>query len=383
MTKGIDPLLRFRVGSHDKVLAFAAQSPRLADLARTHPLLFIALATDYGYEGTRHAAINAALAGRRLRDVCELKAIPHCLRSIPMEICPVPLPPAHWSRDASQTLAQFMPDDPISLGNWVHSIFFVNGAADEAFATWLANRHELFSDTFFDHRRLLPIVLHYWFGQNREYELHRLMPGRWTVRAGLKRVLIATRSWLYRIACRSYLPERVVGNQEVPVTIGPFQAFELTNYRALLAEQQAMDNCLDRYARRIASGSFAIFSLRTPAGDRVANFEVGLREPDGPMVIEIKGRSNATVTADVFEPVLQWVSRAPQLLRRPVEPMQRMIDADEVFADLIKPYVLSHQFAIGHLAPLTLRGLEDDLEVLSKRIGITGWPVRYEGTYLI
>ena len=383
MTWGHDYLARFRCGSYDHILAFATQSPRIADLARTHPILFVALATDYGYPPTRAAAINAALAGRRLRDVCNLANIPLCLRSVPIGLCPVPLPPAYWSAGASPVLAQFIPDDPIALSNWVHAIFFANGAADEPFAMWLAVHHELFVETFLDHRRLLPIALYFWFAGHPEHELHRFVPARWSARAGTRRLMNATRAWLYRICCRAYLPaSESVERQTLPVAIGPFLAIELTDCLSLLAEQQAMDNCLDRYARRIASGSFAIFSLRTHTGERVANFEVAIHVPDGPLVTEIKGPSNADVPAEIYDPVIRWVASASEILHRPVEPMKRMIDAEEAFADLIAPYVMSHQKALAHCEPITLRSLEEDLVVLSKRLGMDGWPVRYERTPL-
>lgn len=383
MTSHIDHLARFHCASDRRVLAFAAQSPRIADLATTHPVLFIALATDYGDAGRRSAAINAALAGRRLRVVCDLAAIPYCLRSVPIELCPVPLPPAQWSVDASPVLAQFIPDDPTTLANWVHGIFFANGAAGDAFALWLAGRHELFPPSSIDHRRLLPIAVYFWFAHHPEHELHSLIPARWSMRAGSRRLLHATRAWLYRICCRVYLPgSDGCQNQGVPFPIGSFRAIELTDFRALLAEQQVMDNCLDRYGRRIASGTHAIFSLRTPAGVRVANFEVAIQAPDGPLVTEIRGRSNAEVPPDISEAVLRWVATSPHILRgRPVDQRAGQMDPDDVFAELIAPYVETHKDTLASCGPLTLYRLESDLSALAKRLGMESWPVRFERTH--
>lgn len=382
MTTDIDPLLRFRCGTHEEVIGFAAQSRRIADLARTHPILFVALATGFGDPERRAAAITAALAGRRLRVVCDLAAIPYCLRSVPIELCPAPLPPAHWSADASPILAQFIPDDPMTLCNWVPGIFFANGAAGEAFSLWLAMRHELFPHRSLDHRRLLPIALYSWFAQHPEHELHSLIPARWSMRSGSRRVLNAVRAWLYRICCRIYLPGSQGSKREaVPFPIDKFRAFELTDFRALLAEQQVMDNCLDRYGRRIGSGTHAVFSLRTHAGVRVANFEVAIQAPDGPLVTEIRGRSNGEVSSDINDAVLRWVAASSHILRRPpVEQREGQIDPEDIFAKLIAPYVEAHQEALAAYGPVTLHGLERHVSVLAERLGVESWPVRFERT---
>ncbi|RTL71923.1 MAG: hypothetical protein EKK41_07345 [Hyphomicrobiales bacterium] len=155
----------------------------------------------------------------------------------------------------------------------------------------------------------------------------------------------------------------------------------MTDFRSLLAEQQAMDNCLDRYGRRIASGTHAIFSLRTHSGVRVANFEVGMHGPDGPLVTEIKRRSNLPVPAEIYDPVLRWVAELPQTLRQSaIEKSQKKIDADEVFAELIAPYVATHQEIVAQYGAITLHSLEQDLSKLAPRLGINSWPVRFERT---
>lgn len=382
MTTIIDQFRTIHCPSRKGIAALAAQSPRLGDLAQSHPVLFVALATGYGDPVRRAAAIEAALAGRRLRTVCDLAAIPYCLRSVPRDLCPVPLPHADWSSDASPVLAQFIPDDPLTLCNWVPAIFFANGAAGEAFAMWLAIRHELFTREFRSTRQLLPIALYAWFAQHPEHELHGFLPARWSARGGSRRLLNATRAWLYRIGCRIYLPgSDAQEHQAVPFTIGPFQAIELSDYRALLAEQQAMDNCLDRYGRRIASGSHAVFSLRTQTGEPVANFEVAIHAPNGPLISEIRGRSNVDLAPEIIQPVLRWVAASSDFLRRrAVDAGGHGREADDIFAELIAPYVTTHQEALASFGPVTLQSLESDLSELAKRLGMTNWPVRYERT---
>lgn len=382
MTGIIDQFRCIHVPSRNGMLALAAQSSRLAELAQSHPLLFVALATGYGDPARRAAAIEAALAGRRLRLVCDLAGIPFCLRSVPRNLCSVPLPFAQWGPDASPVLAQFIPEDPLTLCNWVPAIFFANGAAGEAFALWLAVRHELFTRDFCSTRQLLPLALYAWFAQHPEHELHDFLPTRWSARAGSRRLLNATRAWLYRICCRVYLPG-LDGPQSAAqaFTVGPFQAIELTDFRMLLAEQQAMDNCLDRFGRRIASGTHAVFSLRTQAGERLANFEVGIHAPNGPLVTEIRGRSNAELSPDICNPVFHWVSSSTEFIRRRcADESTRLKDADDIFTKLLAPYVEAHQEALANFAPITLHGLETDLTALGTRVGISSWPVRFERT---
>ncbi len=366
----------------DGIAAAAAASPRLADLAQTHPLLFIALATGFGDPAKRTAAIEAAVAGRRLRKVCDLAGIPYCLRAVPRELCPIPLPHAEWSSDASPVLAQFVPDDLTTLSNWVHGIFFVNGTGSEHFALWLANRHELFSRSLLDHRHLLPLAMMSWFVRHPSHELSDLIPRLWSPRAGSRRLLNTTRAWLFRVRCRVYLPGPATPDGDVaPIEIGPYRAIELADYRSVLDEQQAMDNCLDRYGPRIASGAFAIFSLRTQAGERIANFEVGLQAREGPVVTEIQGRANAELPPIICDRIMQWVASAPPILRRAaVATSSYPANAEALFAELVSPYVESHRQELAEYGPVTLSGLEHDISELGKRLGIRNWPVRYERT---
>jgi hypothetical protein len=378
----IDHLARYRGEAGKLMIAFAAQSPRLADLARTHPVLFVGLASRYGDGIRRVAAIKAALDGRRLRAVSDLAGIPFSLRVVPIELCPIPLPPARWSACASPALSRFMPREPMMLSNWMHGVFFVNGAAGEKFALGLAARHELFRGTFLDHRRLLPLALLSWFAECPEQELSSLIPQHWSMRSGSRRLLAVTRAWLYRICCRIYLPgahgDQLHSEQHA---IGSYQAVELRDFRALLAEQQLMDNCLDRYGRRIAWGAHALFSLRTQTGVRIANFEVAIHAPSGPLVTEIRGRSNTRVSSDIEHAVRQWVNASSHILRRPVvEQLALARDPDETFAALIEPYVQTHKEALASCGPITLHSLERDLSELAARLGIKSWPVRFERT---
>lgn len=370
---------RFHPDVQECLAAFAAQSSRIADLASTHPLLFIALATSYGTPRRRGAVIKAVLEGRRLRAVCEIGKIPFCLREVPPELCPVQLTPADWSGDASPVLAQLIPEDPDTLRNWVPAIFFANGAVSEPFALWLAKTHDVFAGPPLDHRRLLPIALYWWYARHPQHELSKLVPGRWLAGAGLRRLLHATKAWLNRIGCRIHLPcaDEAEG-QTAPFVVGQYHAVELTDYRSLLAEQQAMDNCLDRYGRRIASGSHAIFSLRTRSGVRVVNFEVAVHAKGGPLVCEIKGRSNGEVSDAIRLAVDQWVATSPEIQRRPSEWRERPSRADAIFAQLVSPYVESHAGLLSGVEAITLHSLETDLGELAARLDIKNWPVRFE-----
>lgn len=372
---------RFHVDLRATLTEFAAQSPRLADLAHTHPLAFIALATGYGDPDRRAAALQAVLTGRRLRTVCDFAAIPYCLRWVSPELCPPQLSPAKWSNDASSILARFISEDEVALANWVPALFFANAAAGEAFALWLAVRHELFVKKPLDPRRVMPLAMYHWFAHHPQHELHRLLPDRWRVTARSKRALSATRAWLYRICCRVYLPASDGWeNLAAPFEIGPFHAIELTDFRTLLREQQAMDNCLDRYGRRIASGTHAMFSLRTHEDERVANFEVALHAEGGPIVCEIRGRSNGEVADDICKAVLQWVATSPEIMRRRGKERERTTDPDAIFADLIAPYVESHPELLATYGPITLDGLERHLKALADRLKIQSWPARFERT---
>jgi hypothetical protein len=195
--------------------------------------------------------------------------------------------------------------------------------------------------------------------------------------------LLATKAWLNRIGCRIHLPGGDDGERQVaPFIVGPYHAVELTDYRTLLAEQQAMDNCLDRYGRRIASGSHAIFSLRTQAGVRAANFEVAIHAKGGPQVCEIRGRSNSEVPDQIRLAVEQWVATSPEIQRRPAEWRERLSRADEIFAQLVAPYLESHANILAGSEPITLYSLESDLSELAARLDIKNWPVRFERRFI-
>lgn len=359
--------------------AFARQSPRLADLAQTHPVAFVALATGYGDPKRRMAAIEAVVSGRRLRAVCDLAGIPHCLRCVPPEFCPVPLPPADWSDDASPILAQFIPDDPIVLRNWVPAIFFANGAAGEPFAMWLAARHELLAKKSLNHQHLLPLAMYVWFAQHPQYELHTLLPASWTSKARSRRALEAVRAWLHRVRCQMHMPGwDGQGSAAKPLILGSFKVVELTDYVSLLAEQRAMDNCLDRYAGRIASGRHAMFSLRTYTGKHFANFEIVFDAKDEPQLHEIKGRSNAEVPEPIRHSVAKWAISLPELLLRAGRRPKHIAEPDVVFTKLVAPYVESHETLLKDYDLISLKRLYADLAALEGQLGIKYRPLRCE-----
>ena len=98
-----------------------------------------------------------------------------------------------------------------------------------------------------------------------------------------------------------------------------------------------------------------------------------------PIVIEIRGRSNEELAPDISHQVLRWVAASSGILRRPlVDQSKAQTDADDIFAQLIEPYVSTHQEALASYGPVTLQSFESDLSELAKRLGITSWPVRYE-----
>lgn len=362
--------------------AIVPHHSRLSELAETHPLLFSGLATGYCDDTRRYSATKAALAGKRLRTVCELAGMPYCLRSLPPQLCPIPLPAAEWSTDASPVLTQFIPEDAITLSNWVPGVFFANGAAGEHFALWLAGRHSIFARSPFDPRCLMPIAMFNWFVRHPRYELHTLVPRAWSPRAGLKRLLSATRAWLYRIRCRVFLPDPALATTVGgPYAIGPFLAHELRECAEVLGEQQAMNNCLDRYGQRIGLGTFAVFSLRTADGVIIANFEVAIHDPKGPSVTEIRGRSNAEVCQEIRSLVEHWVATTDVLRRAPVDQSEVLERAHREFAALVEPYVWGHQAALSGYGAVELAILEKDLQNLGARVGITNWPVRYEACW--
>lgn len=379
-------LARFADARQERLAAFAAQSSRIGDLARTHPLAFSALAMGYGDAARHSAAIKSVIEGERLRVVCDLAGIPLCLRSVPPELCPTPLPHAEWSAGASRTLTAYVPEDPSVLIDWLPAVFFAHGAGGEIFALWLAKRHELFNGMGLHHRRLLSLALYVWFAEHPEHELGRLIPARWSFHTGTTRMLFATRTWLNRIVCRTYLPGEDDPSRHIACDhIGPMLVFELTDYRHLLDEQQAMSNCLDRYGRRLSSGTHRIFSLRSVKGTRIATFEVNMQGPDGPALNEIKGPADEAIPARIERAVSAWTEKLSRRIEaskalQPTrfEPRERTTEAEQRFRRLLEPYVSAHAAALKNADVITMYSLENDLANVAQRVGITDWPAYFK-----
>lgn len=361
-------LALFQGGVGPQLEACAALSERVAQLAFSHPLLFFGLATGWGPLAQRCAAIELAVEGRPLADVCDAMGLPFLLRRLPAESCREALPWVQWSADSGRQLAPHMPEVPDQAASWLRAISLSHYWCDEAFAIWTAAQPALFrGKPALGRRALFPLALFAWFSQRPELAASPPRAWRWSPTLGFETTLQRLAAWLELLQLISDIGlEGLSDSWLPPASVEPYHFEPLTTPVALVAEGSGMKNCVVRYGARMARGSCRLFSLRRH-GERIATIEVGYSRATGKLEIaQIKGYGNRSCTRATIEMAHRWLAEqdAPSQLPRAVERGAGKIDA------LLAAYRVDTGPGSQWTPSLSLSSLVAGLQELEQCVGV-------------
>jgi hypothetical protein len=291
----------------------AALSERVAQLAFSHPVLFFALATQYGPLEHRQRAVQLAVDGRPLGEICAAIAIPLAFRRIAPESCREALTPARWSPDASRLLAPLIPTTNATAAAWLSGVSFAHQACDEAFAIWLAAQRPLFDHRPVSKAALTALAMFAWYSQHSVLPAGDDPQARWRPDLSLENAVLRTAAWVQQVKLLVELgPEGLADTWLGEGTLAGYRFTPIATPEALYAEARAMHNCVMTYSSRLARDECRLFSM-THGRRPMATIEIAYSSDLGGFrIAQMKGPLNTECPREAVAAAHAWLARQPK-----------------------------------------------------------------------
>ena len=352
-------------------------SPRLLDMATTFPGALFAIAAGRGKSLKRRRAVTLIERGAPLKDVAHALDLPLWLRRLP--------PEAFNSRDVvlprselfARRIANHLPTSSEHSAFWLASVAFGVQACDDYFALWLAQQSIFLEDG--DPQALFALLAAYaWFSNADRTRARDLILVPWRPEMALDTAVCAAKSWLNRMRLVLQIERDTL--QESWLEPGEALGFRfepLMDDTALLGEAQAMQNCADQYADRLARDKCRLFSVRN-RGIRVATLEIGPhpREAGVLAIAQLKARHNLPAGNDIWQAAHTWMGAQKNLKRSLGGPKPERPFNEKKWRTLMAEY----RIAAGDAPWIPERAnreafalLESGIAELARRAGITSW----------
>ena len=302
------PLNRFNQALQPQLARFAARSPRIAQLAQTHPYLFVALACQTGPQEFRRIAIQRTVDGEPLSRVCDAVQMPLSLRRLPPESCIETPSPALWARAADKTLAANIPAKPALARQWLRTITLAHHLCDERFALWVARQPEVLDTDKVPEVGLVALAVYAWHVQHGELPPTVTAALRWTPRLSLKTAIRRARHWRAYCALERLLTVAGVAPWIEHSVCNGYEFMPLNTAERLFEEGVAMKNCVMSYGEAIAKDDCRLFGIRR-SGAYAATLEIRHIKPRNYLAItQIKGWANGKCPDDAAIAARDWIA---------------------------------------------------------------------------
>lgn len=332
---GFDPRVRQRAE------ALALSHDYIADLVWSFPAALHVLASAAPSDSRADTAEQMVRAGAPLGAIARALAIPGWLRMLPAYAFRGPLPRLPDTADFAHQIGNFVPKQRTRVASWLGLIGCAYEVCDEPFALWVASRFSDFSSNV-EAEGIEALALFAWFSNRPSLEAAALIERPWTPALGLGEALVAALKWSAALDFAFYGAPYVALSTETRFVDG-FEFVPLETAAEVLCEARAMENCLEGYAGTLASGCDQVWGVRMH-GQRVAVLHIALQHSAGglPLLIEIRGPGNRTVSGEVLHATYKWLLAWPAFRRdmdeviNPVGCLAR--DTRRNYQRLMKPY---------------------------------------------
>ncbi len=369
---------RFSLEHRREVRRIMRLSPRMVDLAQIFPGALHAIADSELSPDVRRHAMELVLTGAQLKDVAHGLGLPMWLRKLPPEAFSASIPALPQSEAFARRIVNCLPHTRGQSATWLKAVAFAVDAAHEDFAIWLASQ-PLFADDSEPRRSFAVLAAYAWFSMQPGRQASSLIMVPWRPEISFETALCAAKSWLNRIRLSLQLRPGVITDPWLSPGEHKGLVFQPLNCADhLLEEAQAMHNCSDQYADRIARDRSRLWSVRRRNGQRLATLEVAqhVREAGVLDIVQLKARRNLPAPLEVWQAAHAWMSmqeglrRAPPLVL-PSRPLDAML-----WATLMLPYREQKGGApwMPHNLNLASLGtLDADMADLARRTGVSSW----------
>lgn len=299
-------------GDHERLEQCAALSQRVGQLGEAHPLLFFALATNYGPLCNRRNAVRLAELGWPLREVCKAMNIAYALRRIPAEALGRPLTPAHFTERGAQILSTRLlrsapPEDRCKL---LAAAFYGTRIGGEEFGLWLADSRRVTWLPARQFEAIRSVALYAWF--SRHPDVLPAMAGKpWTPDMSWPGAVRQTSLWLDRVKFYCYFAASPLSDMWAQgALVSGFDIVPLDTYQKLMEEIADMQNCLHTYADALRVNTCRLFGVQR-GGAKIGTVELRPVAGGGLRLAQFRGPRNAAVPLDALEAVHTWLSAQP------------------------------------------------------------------------
>jgi hypothetical protein len=291
-----------------------AVHPYLADLAFSFPGLLAAIARHRGTTMGK-AAVAAVLCGASLKEASAVAGLAWWLRSLPPEAFVIDVTALPDTPTLRRDIANHLPK-PDKAAVWLKAVAASLRWGDGAFAVWMAREIRLAKRRPID-RAAEGLGLYAWCSRQDAPIWRGLLRKPWSPDMSLSSAREETRAVTDGIVMYVYahgvLAERWFSAGE----IDGLQFLPLTKAESVLAEADAMRNCLRGYGHSLAFHRIEIVSIRRD-GKRVATMSVGFgRYRPYVDIIELLGAENAEVERSVWLAARRWLDSNDALTIEP------------------------------------------------------------------
>jgi len=372
-----DLIERFDPARRVSVRRLVNSSPRVADLAMVFPGALYAIASRHGAPRRRQKALQLVTEGAPLRDVAGMLDLPLWLRRLPPEAFSGRFGALPRSETFARRISNHLPTHAENSAFWLSSVIFGAKACDDYFALWLAQQ-AIFIDPGEPGALFGLLAAYAWFSNADHSRARSLIVVPWRPEMALDTAVCAAKSWLNRMRLVLQLKTGVITDPWLES--GEARGFSFTpllDESSILIEANAMQNCADQYADRLARDKCRLFSVRRK-GVRIATIEIGPhpREAGVLAIAQLKARHNLPASVEVWQAAHTWLGEQEHIKRAANgTPPDRPLDG-ETWSTLMAPYRLMKDGATwipegagkDEFAPM-----ESGIAELARRAGITSW----------
>lgn len=288
-----------------RIADLASRSPAIEDLADSFPALLFALATGYGTAEQQRRSLSLIAAGAPLRAAADALGIAWWLRKVPPNAFATPLAVFSNDSDFAVRISNVIPSEPRLLPAWLGRVGHAQEACGPAYALWVARQPDLATSS---EDLVLLMAAWAWFsGQQGHLGCH-LLRTPWHRDMSFRRARDELSVWHQRVRLAECLGQGIATPWLADgIAIG-YSFVALRTVEDFVAESDALDNCLDRYADHLNAGASAIFSIRKGAR-RIGCVEIGLHptEISMPAIVQLKAARNRHAPPEVWQATFAWL----------------------------------------------------------------------------
>ena len=311
--KRYSPLFRARIA------ALTCCSSQAEDLADSFPGLLVALVSNVSSVEKRSKAFDTVLEGGSVKAAAEILGLPFWLKKMPPEAFREPIRHLPSESQFTAKITNFIPDKAHTTGDWLEHVSFADEACGSSFALWVAKHCSSVAPS---RRKLVFLYMASWAWHcvHADSIGHRLIDKPWSPKMGLRRATEELMRWRRRVDLACLIGDGIQSTWLKGGRSGDYEFVPLLTIDDFISESEAMNNCLDQYSDRLATGLIRVFSIRQD-NKRIADIEVGPTPAQGaaPSIVQIKAAHNRQAPIGVWQAAQIWLeSQArPDLPRRP------------------------------------------------------------------